>query len=663
MEPLGVVLCSRGLPYVTGFLGQVLSGNVARLSSPAVPGTASTERTPMQPCFVLTYLLVIIVLAVLAPGAGALTPQQIAVVVNRSSLESVQVGHHYAQHRGVPETHVIPLDLGPLRDTISRQEYEQEIAQPLRQALIQRGLAAQIRTLVTVYGMPLSVQGLQSTPQERLWLDNAHERFTQALQGLQTLATTLGVGEQSGETPPEPAKQATVWLERLQTVLNQRATQMQNEPDMSKRAQMTKEVTTLAERVGGQAALLQALQSVSVTVPPHIQDGIAKLQQQLVTIRAMLDALRATPSEVNRQHAYRITEASFGLQGLLQMAAAEVQTLQHQDSDASVDSELSLLWVDGLGYRPEGRSLNPWYYTLPLRTGLLDAEMPLLMVSRLDAPTPALAKQMVDDAIAAEQHGLNGTVYIDARGLKGVLTPWSSMAYDQNLRDLAALFRQVTPYHVVLEETDQTLHKPGEAPHVAVYVGWYRYRAYEDAFTFNPGALGYHIASGEAISVHDPQEKGWCKNALERGIAVTLGPTNEPYLDAFPLPSELFGLLLTGKYTLVEAYYLTTRYLSWRMVLFGDPLYNPWRDRPLATLAQLTLQPPMGKTVAELPVPLSERPFPDPLHVQQQWQQRQAQLLAQVDVLLAELARRQQAAETPSLAPAAPPPAPQTPSQ
>jgi hypothetical protein len=269
----------------------------------------------------------------------------------------------------------------------------------------------------------------------------------------------------------------------------------------------------------------------------------------------------------------------------------------------------------------------------------------MLMVSRLDAPTPALAMQMVDRALAAEYSGLDGTVYIDTRGIHAPPTPLSIAAYDQNMRELAELFRRVTSYPVVLEETERTF-QAGAAPNVAVYVGWYRLRAYEDAFTFNPGALGYHIASGEAISVHDPHERGWCKNALERGITATLGPNSEPYLDAFPLPGEFFGLLLTGKYSLVEAYYLTTRYVSWRMILFGDPLYNPWRGKNLATVEHITLQPALGKTAVELPTGPAERPFPDPLQAMQQWQQRQHDLLAQVDALLHELARHEAAEGT-----------------
>jgi hypothetical protein len=77
-------------------------------------------------------------------------------------------------------------------------------------------------------------------------------------------------------------------------------------------------------------------------------------------------------------------------------------------------------------------------------------------------------------------------------------------------------------------------------------------------------------------------------------------------------------------------------------------LYNPWRGKNLATVEQITLQPALGKTIVELPIGPAERPFPDPLQAMQQWQQRQHDLLAQVDVLLHELARREAAEGTQS---------------
>ena len=51
-----------------------------------------------------------------------------------------------------------------------------------------------------------------------------------------------------------------------------------------------------------------------------------------------------------------------------------------------------------------------------------------------------------------------------------------------------------------------------------------------------------------------------------------------PFLTSFPLPYDFFSRLLEGKNTLVEVYYQTIRFLSWKMVLVGDPLYTPFRQ-------------------------------------------------------------------------------------
>jgi hypothetical protein len=107
---------------------------------------------------------------------------------------------------------------------------------------------------------------------------------------------------------------------------------------------------------------------------------------------------------------------------------------------------------------------------------------------------------------------------------------------------------------------------------------------------------------------------------------VTLGSIVEPYLDAFPLPSQLFTLLLTGRYALVEAYYLTTPYVSWRMVLIGDPLYNPWRHhrRRLDVTQHAVWDGP-------LPEPPSARQSLDPLAVMQEVRRHRDATLAQID--------------------------------
>jgi uncharacterized protein (TIGR03790 family) len=64
---------------------------------------------------------------------------------------------------------------------------------------------------------------------------------------------------------------------------------------------------------------------------------------------------------------------------------------------------------------------------------------------------------------------------------------------------------------------------------------------------------------------------------LEEGVAATIGPVYEPYVQAFPLPDLFFSKLTEGYLTLGEVYLISLPFLSWQMVLVGDPLYLPFK--------------------------------------------------------------------------------------
>jgi len=148
--------------------------------------------------------------------------------------------------------------------------------------------------------------------------------------------------------------------------------------------------------------------------------------------------------------------------------------------------------------------------------------------------------------------------------------------YDESLEKLATRVRSGNGMDVVLDEKD-AVFGVGSCPAAALYCGWYSLGKYVDAFDWSPGAVGYHISSFAARGLHDANSENWCKRMIEDGITATLGPVDEPYLNSFPLPERFFGVLLEGKTTLAECYYLTKPFSSWRMVLIGDPLYAPFR--------------------------------------------------------------------------------------
>ena len=241
----------------------------------------------------------------------------------------------------------------------------------------------------------------------------------------------------------------------------------------------------------------------------------------------------------------------------------EISRIMGAETGASVDSELSLVLFGTY-------ELYRWQPNL-LRTSMPQS-IKTLMVSRLDGPDYAIAKGLVDKAIAAEATGLVGEACIDSRG---ITADTAYGYYDQSLRELAALLATRTDMPVK-EETIGSLFAPGSCPQTALYCGWYSVNTYVDAFDFVTGAVGYHIASYEAASLHDSNSSRWCTAMLEDGITATLGPVAEPYLTAFPDPKAFFGELLDGR-CLVEAYYRTKPFNSWQMLLLGDPLYTPFR--------------------------------------------------------------------------------------
>jgi uncharacterized protein (TIGR03790 family) len=185
---------------------------------------------------------------------------------------------------------------------------------------------------------------------------------------------------------------------------------------------------------------------------------------------------------------------------------------------------------------------------------------------------------MIEDSILAQKKGLAGTAYFDARWEHpGEEKVQGYERYDKSLHNAAKRLREVSSLSVALDTTPQ-LFQPGDCPSAALYCGWYRLGHYVDAFAWTRGAVGYHIASSECATLQGDSEV-WCKRMLEDGAAATLGPVEEPYVQAFPLPEVFFGLLIDGYWSLAEVYALASPFWSWKMVLVGDPMYRPFAER------------------------------------------------------------------------------------
>jgi len=249
---------------------------------------------------------------------------------------------------------------------------------------------------------------------------------------------------------------------------------------------------------------------------------------------------------------------------------------QFQRNDASVDDELALLPRLGF-YDPVATAPNP--VVGATNAGRIHPTNGVFMVTRLDGPTPDIARGLVDKALEAESRGLWGHAYIDMRGL----TNGPYWAGDLMITN-AAMAAKRLGFETFVDNQPASLGVGYPLSQVAVYVGWYDsgvtgpfYRANVE---FLPGAFAYHLHSFSAANLRSASEN-WVGPLLARGVTATMGCVAEPYLDFTPNPSMLLERWGYVGMTLGEASMAAHPVLSWQTVVVGDPLYRPF-GRPLA---------------------------------------------------------------------------------
>ncbi len=269
----------------------------------------------------------------------------------------------------------------------------------------------------------------------------------------------------------------------------------------------------------------------------------------------------------------RLAELQETMKDEIAKTEREIQQASKALQRASVDSEIALVMEKE--YPLDGWLPNRYFVGFRGKE-IRNVPQSVILVSRLDGPSEATVYRIIDDSVQTETSGLVGKAYFDARWPEKDDKNLSQYEiYDRAIHNAARIVEKSGRLPVVLDEQER-LFQPGEAPDAALYAGWYSLGKYVDAFTWVKGAIGFHIASAECTTLRTKESTVWCKAMLEKGVAATLGPVSEPYVQAFPLPNVFFGCLLDGN-SLVECYAVANPFWSWQMVLIGDPLYRPFK--------------------------------------------------------------------------------------
>ncbi len=545
----------------------------------------------------------------LPPLSQLLRPQEVLVVANSRSGHSVGLARNYAKLRKIPDENILLLKTAT-GFAISRGGYNKNVLQPIRRHLIDKGLANRIRCIVLMWGVPVRVLGPavgETAPHAQLYRtagSKAHYGLAASYKLLSTVTRTFPktvatrlkpIGDLFESPMPAPEQPLTAVPElqrRIDEMMILKQQDMRRIDDPQTQAVAARQLMALHLNIGGTRQLIRFLE----TEKPIGAPDILKLRQILEAAEFQLGQINQKPdlTEADVAKQLRLAQAAGGLLLTYSYAAerAGIPATKKkksftqrvlEDQSASVDNELALLWWSkyDLAYYID----NPLYWQTRRNAAPNSKTPPVLMTARLDGPTSADAMRMLNDSLATEAVGLKGKFYVDAGGGKGISAKIIN-AYDPYLKNLHAYISTETDIPAVLDE-NRRVFQPGSCPDAALYVGWYSLRKYVPAFTWNKGAVGWHVASWEATKLRDPNSEIWCNRMIQEGVAATVGAVREPTLRAFPPPQEFFPLLLTGRFTLAQCYWMTSPMVSWQMTLIGDPLYNPFAVNPKITLDKL----------------------------------------------------------------------------
>jgi uncharacterized protein (TIGR03790 family) len=242
---------------------------------------------------------------------------------------------------------------------------------------------------------------------------------------------------------------------------------------------------------------------------------------------------------------------------------------------AAVDSELCTLPVKNPGAPLAGPLPNPLYGKVG---ALMNPTNGLLMVARLDGPSAAVARALVDKALEAEYDGLWGRAYFDLRGI----TEGDYKKGDDWIKGAAEITHRFG-FETVVDDKPETFSAAFPMSQIALYAGWYDRDASgpfaRPKVEFMPGAFAYHLHSFSAQTLRSTTEH-WCGPLLAAGATATMGCIDEPFLDGTPNIEVFFAGWLPGGFTFGEAAYASQRVVSWQTTVIGDPLYRPFGKTP-----------------------------------------------------------------------------------
>ena len=107
----------------------------------------------------ISLLVSAFLLSLVAAPALAQTGDNVLLIVNQASADSVRIAEHYARVRGVPQTQVVRITVDAVADEIERPAFDSQIQTPIAEWIRRHSAQDRILYIVLTKGVPLRIRG------------------------------------------------------------------------------------------------------------------------------------------------------------------------------------------------------------------------------------------------------------------------------------------------------------------------------------------------------------------------------------------------------------------------------------------------------------------------------------------------------------------------
>ncbi|MCK4276404.1 MAG: hypothetical protein KAX78_07820, partial [Phycisphaerae bacterium] len=302
-------------------------------------------------------LFAVLAVAMTSQAAFALRPQEVVVVSNANVPESVSLGKHYAAVRGIPAENIL-LVKTTADYLVPRADYEAQIRRPLREFLVSNRLTSKVRCICLMWGVPVRVgaaapkgkagelMALYRTAgtkvQYRLAIDYkllgtvARKFPTPTTDGL----APVGKLFESPIPAPSPPLPSQAQLKKdIDKLFEIKQAEVARLHDPAQRRIASRQLMGLQLDVYGLEGLIRHISKVKPPNPPDM----LKLTRRRDEAKTRLEKLlKASQTSQNIRAAMDAMELVGGVHRTVSHANKWIKRLGQ--SDASVDSELALMW-------------------------------------------------------------------------------------------------------------------------------------------------------------------------------------------------------------------------------------------------------------------------------------------------------------------------------